>query len=120
MRRYQELDLGLHANGWVIHWEPGHDTGWHDHGGSEAKIIVISGVLVQDIRRYSSGMPSRQTNTLGQVITIHPECQHRVVPLVPCVAVHIYTPRLETMNLFDEAGVFVGVQDAKDELQAPA
>jgi len=115
-RRYQELDLGPHASGWVIHWEPGLGTGWHDHGGSKATIVVTSGVLKQRIR---DGAGSQRTvvSGPGEVVLIEPHEQHEVCPNVPATATHVYTPRLETMNLFDREGNFIEAQDAAEELR---
>ena len=116
-RRYQELDVGPHASGWVIHWEVGSDTGWHDHGGSKVTIVVTSGLLYEEYREIGEVEAMVRRSGPGDRITLPAEFQHRVIPEVPCVAIHIYTPKLEVMNIFEPDGTWVRAQDAEKELQ---
>ena len=115
-RRYQELDLGPHASGWVIHWEPGHDTGWHDHGGSSVTIVCVSGRLREEYG-FSPNSGVSRTLVPGQTVTLTANELHRVLPDVKATAIHIYTPKLEVMNIFDNNG-FVESQTADKELNA--
>lgn len=116
-RRYQELDVGPHASGWVIHWEPGHDTGWHDHGGARVTLVIASGLLYEEYREMGQIEPQIRRSGPGDRVTLPAEFQHRVVPEVPCVAIHIYTPKLEVMNIFTDTGEWIRAQDAGEELQ---
>lgn len=110
MRRYSVVDLPDGMRGWVIHWEPGEDTGWHDHGESLAKIVVVRGVLVEERR---GGVVETREWGISH-ISYHE--QHRVVPYSSCTALHIYVPELTVMNLYDDFGKFVGTQSAEEEL----
>jgi predicted metal-dependent enzyme (double-stranded beta helix superfamily) len=90
---------------WVLSWSPGHDTGYHDHGGSAAAIAVVEGSLLEE-RLTVSGVPARRAIAAGDVIDAHPEHVHRVrhVGGPPAVSIHVYSPPLREVGAYRVSG----------------
>ncbi len=88
---------------WVISWGVGHDTGFHDHGGSSAAIGVARGRLVEErlrigalpmVRRLQPGRPA-----VGVPATHVHRVRHGGGP--PAVSVHAYSPPLHEMGAYE-------------------
>lgn len=88
---------------WVISWGAGHDTGFHDHGGSSAAVGVARGRLVEErlrigalpiVRRLQPGRPA-----VGVPASHVHRVRHGGGP--PAVSVHGYSPPLHEMGAYD-------------------
>jgi hypothetical protein len=54
-RSYELIWADDHVNAWIIRWSDDADTGFHDHDGSAAGIVVLEGVVVEE--RLALGAP---------------------------------------------------------------
>jgi predicted metal-dependent enzyme (double-stranded beta helix superfamily) len=97
LRRDEQLEI------WVISWAPGHDTGFHDHGGSTAAVAVARGELVEERLRIDSLPFVRLLRTLRPAIAIPADHVHRVrqVGGPPAVSVHAYSPPLTELGAYN-------------------
>lgn len=94
---------------WLLSWLPGQGTGLHDHGGSSGVFTVVSGELhelslvVSPLRR--AGARERVLRT-GTTRAFGASYVHEVTNMgtEPAVSVHVYAPRLTTMNMYDSHG----------------
>jgi hypothetical protein len=44
----RQLLLSDELEVWLIHWEAGHDTGFHDHDRSGGTVVVLEGSVRED------------------------------------------------------------------------
>lgn len=86
---------------WALSWSSGHDTGFHDHGGSAAAITVVQGRLLEE-RLTLSRSPALRALEPGDVIDAHPEHVHRVRHIggPPAVSIHAYSPPLREVGAY--------------------
>ena len=88
---------------WVLSWQPGQDTGYHDHGGSTAAICVTRGEICEE-RLMLKGPPRGQTldeHLIGVVPALHIHRVYHVGPL-PAVSIHAYSPPLGDVGVYSE------------------
>jgi hypothetical protein len=88
---------------WVISWGMGHDTGFHDHGGSSAAIAVARGRLVEERLRIG-GLPMVRRLQPGRTAVGVPATHvHRVRHAggQPAVSLHAYSPPLHEMGAYE-------------------
>ncbi len=91
------------VNAWVLCWNEGHDTGFHDHDISSAAITVLEGQVRED--RLRLGRSAREVvYNVGQSLTVPPDAIHRVVHAGdgPAVTIHAYSPPLKRMGSYSE------------------
>jgi predicted metal-dependent enzyme (double-stranded beta helix superfamily) len=98
----QQLLLTDELEVWLIHWEAGHDTGFHDHERSGGTVMVVSGVVRED-RLVVGGPPSTRTVRAGQSFSFEPADIHRVAHVEgePAVTIHVYSPPLHAMGSYE-------------------
>ena len=94
-RTYEQLLLDEHLEVWLISWMPGHDTGFHDHGGSAGAVKVMAGTLREERLRVG-GPPSSVELEAGGTFAFEATDIHRVTHPGgdPAVSIHAYSPPL--------------------------
>jgi quercetin dioxygenase-like cupin family protein len=87
---------------WLIHWEPGHDTGFHDHERSGGTVMVVSGTVRED-RLVVGGPASTRIVRAGESFGFEPSDIHRVMHVEgsPAVTIHAYSPPLHAMGAYE-------------------
>ena len=91
---------------WAIAWPPGGTIQLHDHGPSSGAVVVTRGDLVETtVRPTTRGMALIGTHriTTGGHRTFGPRYVHDLSNDgdSPAVSVHVYGPRLGTMNYYE-------------------
>lgn len=101
-RYSRRLALTADLEVWMIHWEPGHDTGFHDHDRSGGHVMVVSGVVRED-RLVVGGPPVTRMYRPGDSFSFDPSDIHRVVHVEgsPAVTIHAYSPPLHSMGAYE-------------------
>ena len=100
--RYSErLLLTSDHEVWLIHWEEGHDTGFHDHDRSGGHVMVVSGAVRED-RLVVGGPPSTRDVHAGESFSFEPQDIHRVTHVegAPAVTIHVYSPPLQRTGAY--------------------
>jgi len=64
VRWYLPLHRSNSCDVWLLAWERGQDTDWHDHGGSSGSFAAAEGCLVEQYR--SDGIFSHRPDTVGK------------------------------------------------------
>lgn len=87
---------------WLLAWEPGHDTDWHDHGGSSGSFAVAQGRLTESYRRSRTGWVASRTLGVGKTAVFGPSHVHNVAHGggATAVSVHAYSPPLVAMTYY--------------------
>jgi quercetin dioxygenase-like cupin family protein len=87
---------------WLIHWEAGHDTGFHDHDRSGGTVVVVEGAVRED-RLVVGGPPTTRVVHAGESFTFEPADIHRVTHVAgePAVTIHAYSPPLHAVGAYD-------------------
>ena len=101
--RYSErLLLTADLEIWLIHWQAGHDTGFHDHDRSGGTVVVLEGAVRED-RLVVGGPPSTRVVSAGESFTFEPADIHRVTHVsgAPAVTIHAYSPPLHAMGAYE-------------------
>jgi hypothetical protein len=104
-RWYFRMELTADYEVWLLSWEPGQGTGFHDHGGSRGAFCVALGELrelsVRGIREVVT-----RTVTAGQARAFGTRFVHNVVndSAAPAVSVHAYSPPLPQMRRYELTG----------------
>ena len=101
--RYSErLLLTADIEVWLIHWEDGHDTGFHDHDRSAGTVVVVEGAVRED-RLVVGGPPSTKVVRAGKSFSFEAADIHRVTHVEggPAVTIHAYSPPLHAMGAYD-------------------
>lgn len=100
-RVYEQLLDEPDVNAWLICWNGGQDTGFHDHDESEGAIAVISGRVREE--RLAVGAPAiAREFDAGKRFWVPPHAIHRVVHAgnSPAVTLHAYSPPLARMGTY--------------------
>jgi hypothetical protein len=91
-------------NAWLVAWGPESRLVAHDHGGSGAALHVLRGSLVEWYRDPDdrAAWNVRELGP-GRTITVPVGRVHEVQTLgyEAALSLHVYAPRLETMNAFE-------------------
>lgn len=100
-RVYERLFRMGEVEVWVLGWEAGQQTIWHDHGGSSGCFRVVQGELVEEYRTPSGRLRRRQLATSGAV-AFGPTHAHNVCREIPgpALSIHAYSPPLSTMTYY--------------------
>jgi len=101
-RHSERLLLTADMEIWLIHWEQGHDTGFHDHDRSGGTVLVVSGAVRED-RLVVGGPPSTRVVRAGEPFSFEPADIHRVAHVegAPAVTIHVYSPPLHSMGAYE-------------------
>jgi predicted metal-dependent enzyme (double-stranded beta helix superfamily) len=105
-RWYRRMELTQEYEVWLLSWQPGQGTGFHDHGGSAGAFAVVLGELQEHTVRGSGGWIREvavRTVAAGVVRSLGPRVVHHVVnhSAVPAVSVHAYSPPLPPMRRYE-------------------
>ncbi|MGO9902158.1 MAG: cysteine dioxygenase [Solirubrobacteraceae bacterium] len=100
-RVYEKIWDDEDINAWVICWSADQDTGFHDHDGSGAGIVVISGRVREERLRLGAPPHTREFGP-GAVLNVPPVAIHRVLHAgdQPAVTIHVYSPPLKRTGTY--------------------
>lgn len=100
-RSYALIWADEHVNAWAIRWSRDADTGFHDHDGSSAGIVVIEGAVVEE-RLSLDGPPIARRFRAGQSFRMPATAIHRVRHGggAPALTVHAYSPPLSVQGVY--------------------
>lgn len=87
-------------------WAPGRWTAPHDHGGSAGWVLVRSGALRERRHRVdASGLHTvdEHVHPAGSWVRVQRDAIHSACADTPCQTLHVYTPGVEVMRLYDPA-----------------
>ena len=98
----ERLLLNDRVEVWLICWERGHDTGFHDHDRSAGTVVVLEGAVRED-QLVVGGPPSTQVVRAGESFSFDAADIHRVTHLEgePAVTIHAYSPPLHSMGAYE-------------------
>ena len=101
-RTYELLRHDDEVMAWLICWMDDHDTGYHDHDGSQGAVAVIEGAVREERLRLGS-RPLERIATAGQSFTFGASDIHRVRHAGdrPAVTIHAYSPPLWRMGAYE-------------------
>jgi rhodanese-related sulfurtransferase len=87
---------------WLLAWERGQDTDWHDHGGSSGSFAVAEGTLLEQYRAPSGGRRSRRWLAAGRAVAFGPGHVHDVGHggAGASTSIHAYSPPLTMMTYY--------------------
>lgn len=123
-RVYRELLGDDHVTAWLICWDGGHDTGFHDHDASAGAVAVVDGA-VHEQRLTLGGPPLQRTFSAGESFHFAARDIHRVrhAGAAPAVTLHAYSPPLRRMGAYEISAEGVLARrpmSYEEELGAPA
>jgi hypothetical protein len=101
-RWYRRMELTQEYEVWLLSWQPGQGTGFHDHGGSAGAFAVALGELQEHAVRGSGGWIREvavRTIIAGVVQSFGPRFVHHSAE--PAVSVHAYSPPLPRMRRYE-------------------
>src|SRR6266487_2601024 len=78
VRWYLPLHRSNSCDVWLLAWECGQDTDWHDHGGSSGSFAAAEGCLVEQYRAASGWRLSRRQVVAGRGVAFGPGHVHNV------------------------------------------
>jgi rhodanese-related sulfurtransferase/predicted metal-dependent enzyme (double-stranded beta helix superfamily) len=101
VRWYLPLHRSNACDVWLLAWERGQDTDWHDHGGSSGSFAVAEGSLVEQYR-VPSGRLSRRRLADGHAVAFGPGHVHDVAHGggTSATSIHAYSPPLVAMTYY--------------------
>jgi rhodanese-related sulfurtransferase len=87
---------------WLLAWERGQDTDWHDHGGSSGSFAVADGSLVEQYRVPSGRRLGRRRLIVGEAVAFGPGHAHNVGHGgdASATSIHAYSPPLSAMTYY--------------------
>jgi hypothetical protein len=100
-RSYELIWDDAHVNAWAIRWSDDADTGFHDHDGSAAGIVVVEGSVVEE-RLSLEGPPIARRFGAGRSFRMPASAIHRVRHGggMPALTVHAYSPPLSVQGVY--------------------
>jgi predicted metal-dependent enzyme (double-stranded beta helix superfamily) len=101
-RTYEQLLRDQHVEAWLICWNDGNDTGFHDHDRSLGAVGVGDG-RVREERLVLDGAPAVREVAAGGVFSFEATDIHRVLHSGdgPAVTLHLYSPPLRAMGSYE-------------------
>jgi hypothetical protein len=101
-RTYHQLVRDDHLEAWLICWNDGNDTGFHDHDLSHGAVGVAAG-HVREETLVLGGDPAVREVGPGGVFSFDATDIHRVLHLgdAPAVTLHLYSPPLRRMGAYE-------------------
>src|SRR5260221_6133808 len=90
---------------WLLAWERGQDTDWHDHGGSSGSFAVAEGSLVERYRQASGRRLGRRRMLAGDAVAFGPAHVHDVAHGgdYSATSIHAYSPPLLAMTYYTQS-----------------
>jgi rhodanese-related sulfurtransferase/predicted metal-dependent enzyme (double-stranded beta helix superfamily) len=101
VRWYLPLHRSNSCDVWLLAWERGQDTDWHDHGGSSGSFAVADGSLLEQYRA-PTGRLSHRRLVSGQAVAFGPGHVHDVAHggQGSSTSIHAYSPPLTAMTYY--------------------
>jgi rhodanese-related sulfurtransferase/predicted metal-dependent enzyme (double-stranded beta helix superfamily) len=105
VRWYLPLHRSNACDVWLLAWERGQDTDWHDHGGSSGSFAVAEGSLVEQYRVPSGRRLGRRRLSSGEAVAFGPGHVHDVAHGSDgsSTSIHAYSPPLVAMTYYTKA-----------------
>jgi len=102
VRWYLPLHRSNSCDVWLLAWEQGQDTDWHDHGGSSGSFAVAEGSLLEQYRVPSGRRLSSRRLDAGQAVAFGPAHVHDVAHggAGSAISIHAYSPPLLAMTYY--------------------
>jgi rhodanese-related sulfurtransferase len=102
VRWYLPLYRSSSCDVWLLAWEHGQDTDWHDHGGSSGSFAVAEGSLLEQYRVPSGHRLARRRLALGEAVAFGPGHVHDVAHgnEGSATSIHAYSPPLSAMTYY--------------------
>jgi len=102
VRWYLPLHRSNACDVWLLAWERGQDTDWHDHGGSSGSFAVAEGSLVEQYRVPSGRRLGRRRLPAGEAVAFGPGHVHDVAHGSDgsATSIHAYSPPLSAMTYY--------------------
>ncbi len=102
-RWYVRLHWSRSVEVWLLGWQPGQDTQFHDHGGSSGAFVVTEGTLNErygSVERWDGGQG--RDHRPGRACWFGPDYAHNLGNGGTEVAtsIHAYSPPLSTMTYY--------------------
>jgi predicted metal-dependent enzyme (double-stranded beta helix superfamily) len=93
-RHYVSLHRDEYVDVWLLCWQPGDDTGWHDHDISSGAVRVVHGAVRESSPRIAGDAVSHVVDA-GASFSFGPEHIHRLAGEdEQAVSLHAYSPPL--------------------------
>ncbi len=105
VRWYLPLHRSNACDVWLLAWERGQDTDWHDHGGSSGSFAVAEGSLVERYRQASGRRLGRRRMLVGDAAAFGPAHVHDVAHGgdSSATSIHAYSPPLLAMTYYTQS-----------------
>ena len=105
VRWYLPLHRSDVCDVWLLAWERGQDTDWHDHGGSSGSLTVAEGSLLEQYRAASGRGCSRRRLETGRAVAFGPGHVHDVAHggAGSSISIHAYSPPLMMMTYYQQS-----------------
>jgi rhodanese-related sulfurtransferase len=102
VRWYLPLHRSNSCDVWLLAWERGQDTDWHDHGGSSGSFAVAEGRLAEQYRVASGRRIARRQLLTGDAVAFGPAHVHDVAHDSggSATSIHAYSPPLVAMTYY--------------------
>ena len=102
VRWYLPLHRSNACDVWLLAWERGQDTDWHDHGGSSGSFAVAEGSLMEQYRVPSGRRLGRRRLPAGEAVAFGPGHVHDVAHGSDgsATSIHAYSPPLSAMTYY--------------------
>jgi len=102
VRWYLPLHRSNSCDVWLLAWEHGQDTDWHDHGGSSGSFAVAEGSLTEHYRVPSGRRLARRRLGPGEAVAFGPGHVHDVAHggETTSTSIHAYSPPLSAMTYY--------------------
>ncbi len=105
-RWYLPLHRSNSCDVWLLAWERGQDTDWHDHGGSSGSFAVAEGCLAEQYRAAGGRRITRRGVLASEAVAFGPAHVHDVAHGGggPATSIHAYSPPLMAMTCYSATG----------------
>ncbi len=102
VRWYLPLHRSNACDVWLLAWERGQDTDWHDHGGSSGSFAVADGSLMEHYRVPSGRRLGRRRLLAFEAVAFGPGHVHDVAHggEGSATSIHAYSPPLSAMTYY--------------------
>jgi len=100
VRWYLPLHRSSSCDVWLLAWERGQDTDWHDHGGSCGSFTVARGCLVEQYRVPGGRRIAKRRLRANETVAFGPAHVHQVAHGGggSATSIHAYSPPLAAMT----------------------
>jgi predicted metal-dependent enzyme (double-stranded beta helix superfamily) len=102
LRTYHLLERDDHLEAWLICWNDGNDTGFHDHDESHGAVGVAAGHVREETLALAGDPVVREVGP-GGVFSFDATDIHRVLHIgdEAAVTIHLYSPPLRRMGAYE-------------------